>query len=153
MEKSHRQLTTKEWIIGITVILIAVGGIMNFLGIKTTQPSSAPKPGARGFEAYVYSQSLVQNRLQAPSTASFPGDVAPDVTETYKGIINAPSGSAEVYIVRAYVDAKNLFGVKLRSPYACQMLFFQDTNKWVGNCALEGDSNYSSFISGQKENW
>ncbi len=131
----------------LSLIVLAVFGCQ-----AQTSSSSTPQPGSRGFEAYVNSQSIVENRLQAPSSASFPGDLPPDVTETYKGIINGDGAQAEVYIVRAYVNAKNLFGVKLRTPYACQMLFFQNTNKWVGNCALEGDSNYSSFINDDKKN-
>ena len=60
--------------------------------------------------AFVMSQSFVKDRLKAPSTASFPYITDDGVSVTKQ------EGCS--YSVRAYVDAQNSFGAKIRTRYS-----------------------------------
>ena len=69
--------------------------------------------------AYVYSQDFVRDRLRAPSTADFP-----------------LSGFSAIHVsgcrhkIRAYVDAQNVFGGTIRTPYTAVVRYDGD-GTWV----------------------
>lgn len=62
--------------------------------------------------AYKMSHTFVQKKLKAPSAAKFPPYDSLDVSVTY----DVKEGK---FTVRAWVDAQNVFGVFLRTPYLC----------------------------------
>src|SRR5262249_49138258 len=61
----------------------------------------------RRFDAQITCQIYLQNRLQAPSSATF----------SRKSVIDPRSEGG--YLVAGFVDAQNAFGVKLRRNYVC----------------------------------
>jgi hypothetical protein len=65
--------------------------------------------------AFVMSKEFVKQRLKAPASADFHwGTQGPDVSVMYVG--------GCTHEVRAYVDAENSFGAKLRSRYYAKEL-------------------------------
>lgn len=74
--------------------------------------------------AFVMSQSFVKDALKAPSTATFPYSSSDGVT-----ITKADNCS---FVVKAYVDAQNSFGAKLRTNYAIKMRR-GDGDTWYGS--------------------
>ncbi len=73
--------------------------------------------------AFVMSQSFVKDALKAPATATFPYSSSEGVT-----ITKADNCS---FVVKAYVDAQNSFGAKLRTNYAIKMRR-GDGDSWYG---------------------
>lgn len=72
--------------------------------------------------AFVMSQKFVEKRLKAPASAEFPLITDSDVTVTYLGDCT--------HEVRAYVDAQNLFGAKIRNRYYVKLQNEKGTDTW-----------------------
>ena len=70
--------------------------------------------------AYVMSQSFIERRLKAPSTAEFPW-----ITEISARAV----GNCE-YQIDAYVDAQNSFGAMLRNYYTAKLRYYPESEKW-----------------------
>src|SRR5687767_12798343 len=74
-------------------------------------PTAAEKRAQQQCEdkitAFVMSQDFVKDQLKAPATAKFPRFTNEDVRVTYLGDCT--------HEVRAFVDAENAFGAKLRN--------------------------------------
>ncbi len=73
-------------------------------------------------QAYRMSQEFVKQKLKAPSSARFPAYESSDVLVVY-------SEESSKYLVRAWVEAKNPFGVYLRVDYVCS-LWPTDNDMW-----------------------
>jgi hypothetical protein len=73
--------------------------------------------------AFVMSQSFVKDRLKAPATAEFPSMSDSGVSVKYVGDCT--------HEVRAYVDAQNSFGAKLRNQYYVKLKNTRGTDTWT----------------------
>jgi hypothetical protein len=73
--------------------------------------------------AFVMSQSFVKKRLRAPATADFPWSGDSEVSIKYLGDCT--------HEVRAYVDAQNAFGAKIRSRYYVKLQNRKGTDTWT----------------------
>lgn len=108
--------------VGCFVIVIVIFFFI-IAGKDAAQKASDPPkdiPTAAG--AYYISQEFVKKQLKAPSTAEFPSSSDQDVSiaEVSKG----------TYKVRAYVDAQNTFGAKIRNRYVC-VVKYEGNQKWI----------------------
>lgn len=72
--------------------------------------------------AFVMSQSFVKKQLRAPATADFPWMSDSEVTVNYLGDCT--------HEVRAYVDAQNAFGAKIRNRYYVKLQNQRGTDTW-----------------------
>lgn len=72
--------------------------------------------------AYVMSQTFVKQRLNAPSTASFPYISSEGVSVRHAGQCT--------HDIRAYVDAKNGFGGTVRTRYYARVRNEIGTDNW-----------------------
>ena len=70
--------------------------------------------------AYTVSKQFVVMTVKTPSTAKFPIYKDADVRVTVL--------ADRKFVVRAYVDAQNLFGAMIRTKYVCELQYkFGDT--------------------------
>ena len=72
--------------------------------------------------AFVMSESFVEGRLRAPSTADFPSFSSEGVRVTYLGDCK--------HRVSAYVDAQNAFGGIVRTRYVAEVQNELGTDTW-----------------------
>jgi serine/threonine protein kinase len=72
--------------------------------------------------AFVMSHEFVKRQLKAPATAEFPSFSDQDVHVNYLGDCT--------HEVRAYVDAQNSFGAKLRNNYYVKLQNEKGTDTW-----------------------
>ena len=72
--------------------------------------------------SFVMSQSFVERRLRAPSTADFPSFSSAGVRVTYLGDCR--------HIVSAYVDAQNAFGGIVRTSYVAELQYEVGADTW-----------------------
>lgn len=84
----------------VAIIVLLIVGV--FFGRGTSTPS------ARDLEidAFIMCRQYVEQALKAPATADFPAT---------RGVLI----SENTYGIRAYVDAQNSFGAKIRTHYTC----------------------------------
>lgn len=82
--------------------------------------SDSGSSGPDEIGAFVMSQSFVEKRLKAPSTADFCSYSDATVTDLGGGRFR----------VSAYVDAQNSFGAKIRTRYTC-VLKSTDGDTWT----------------------
>lgn len=91
--------------------------ILCVLGAGSSDSGSS---GPDKIGAFVMSQSFVEKRLKAPSTADFCSYSDATVTDLGDGRFR----------VSAYVDAQNSFGAKIRTNYTC-VLKSTDGDTWT----------------------
>lgn len=77
------------------------------------------RPEHDSLAAYIMSQEFVKDRLISPSTAKFP---------SYRDDFVTHLGDGR-YLVKAYVDAENIFGAKIRNYYTVTLRYVGG-NKW-----------------------
>lgn len=101
----------------MTVIIILCLGIFGEPIIKPL-PVSKNKPN--DIDAFVMSQSFVEQRLIAPATAKFPyiGD-AYEVTKL----------DSVTWLVDSYVDSQNGFGAFIRTRYLAKLMY-RGNDRW-----------------------
>lgn len=74
-------------------------------------------------QAYFYAQFYVEDRLQSPSSADFPHI-------HYKEDVSSTAIGDCTFRVKAYVDAQNLFGVVVRTPFTVILKRFPHQDGW-----------------------
>lgn len=108
---------------------LLVATALAYGGCGQKEPERTPEQVAQArcedtLNAFVMSKAFVRERLKAPATAEFPwGTRGPDVSVTYLG--------GCTHEVRAYVDAENSFGAKLRSRYYAKIQNKIGTDTWL----------------------
>ena len=73
-------------------------------------------------QAFVMSKVFVKSALRSPSAAEFPYKTDPGVTVEHIGGCR--------HVVRAFVDAPNAFGAKIRSEYSVTMEKTPNQDNW-----------------------
>lgn len=107
---------------GIATIAI-LGTVFAFAVITGRNGEEKACSGDDQIGAFVMSQSFVTRTLKAPSTAVYPYINDDGVTVGYRGDC--------AYTVRAYVDAQNSFGAKIRTRYTVDLEFVRGTeSQW-----------------------
>lgn len=91
---------------------------------KAAQARAASDEKACSYDmtAYVMSQSFVQERLKAPSTAKFPSIVEDGVKTQYVGDCT--------HKIVGYVDAQNAFGAQIRTKYYVKLKNDPKKDSW-----------------------
>ncbi|MBY0399569.1 hypothetical protein K2X89_04695 [Myxococcota bacterium] len=121
--------TARGLFIGIlamaAICFVTCVGIL--MDIDSSEPPAAKEKRARcstSIDAFTSSQKLVRRILRSPSTAEFPSHRAEGVE-----VEEIECGR---YRVHAYVDASNVFGAMIRSPYTALLVFDPKDNSWSG---------------------
>ena len=78
--------------------------------------------------AYYISKDYIKTALKAPSTAKFP--YYSEIT-----VMNY-SDQPEIFIVKAWVESQNLFGVPIRNDYTIKLVLTDDT--WTCETCIMG---------------
>jgi hypothetical protein len=104
--------------ISIPLALLVLGALC-LVGILAIRPSGSGANSGSSNEpdlrmAYIASMSYVRDELKVPSSADFPHSSDSEVSVTHI--------SGNRYRVRAYVEAENALGVKVRTDYEAIML-------------------------------
>ena len=107
MKKKDDALAGYLGCFGIIVVAGIIFGLM-----WPSSDKSEPSPGSEKTMAYIMSQGFVKKRLKSPGSAEFPS-MAWDKTD----IRISFDRSTGLYTVRAWVDAQNSFGAKIRTNY------------------------------------
>lgn len=97
--------------IGVAVLF----GLALLIAVLPDPPPSPPS----AYEAALYCQDFVRDRLLSPSTATFPDAIHAAVVRD----------DSMTFTVRSYVDAENAFGATLRRDFTCRAHKVADT--WV----------------------
>lgn len=87
---------------------------------ETGRRATPPPPPHSESGAWVACQDFVDRRLLAPRDAAYPFSSRGHVT---------PLGDG-VYRVRAYVDAPNVFGARIRKPFDCTVQYKAATDSY-----------------------
>jgi hypothetical protein len=116
----------------VAFLVLAIGSSQNQTPEQKAQSQCEDKT-----TAFVMSQSFVKKQLRAPATAEFPWVSDCDVTVNYLGDCT--------HEVRAYVDAQNAFGAKLRNRYYVKLKNQKGTDTLArlgraDNCAMNDDA-------------
>jgi hypothetical protein len=99
-----------EWIVALSL------GVVVLVGYKACAPTGAARSSAADrassvsadtIGAWVYMQEFVKRRLSSPKSASFPFG-------GHRSVVALGEGR---YRVTSYVDAKNAFGVEVRTHF------------------------------------
>jgi len=112
-------------VIGWAVIIIAA--VIYFVSGETSSDASEasnsklPSVCKNDGMAFVMSQKFVKRELKAPDSASF----------SYKPTSSASLGECK-FRIKAYVDAQNSFGAKIRNNYTIDMEYLRDSKNWRG---------------------
>ena len=85
-------------VVGVLAALALLTAFLMYLG---GGPSTEPN-----YEAFLAARRAVQERLKAPSTASFPEDT-----------VRITKPSRDIYTVMGKVDSQNSFGAMMRTSY------------------------------------
>jgi hypothetical protein len=95
----------------VLFLILFVLGVISSVFDSSSKPGSK-KPSGDEIAAYTMSQTFVKRELQSPGTAEFPSLLweKRDVRVTY-------DTSTGLYTVRAWVDAENAFGAKIRTNH------------------------------------
>ena len=96
--------------LGCFGIIVVAGIIFGLMWLSSDK--SEPSPGSEKTMAHIMSQGFVKKRLKSPGSAEFPS-MAWDKTD----IRISFDRSTGLYTVRAWVDAQNSFGAKIRTNY------------------------------------
>jgi hypothetical protein len=88
------------------VAILAVGLLL--AGLIVFAPKSDPGPSIARAENHC--ESLIRDRLKAPSTASF--------TKA-----NVQQIGDSIYVVSGVVDAENAFSARIRTRFACTLMW------------------------------
>lgn len=107
-------------------LVLVVGGLAAFAYFSTgrDEGNTTAKRDVQcdRITAFVMSQTFVERRLKAPSTASFPYASSDGVSIEERGNCT--------FSIRAYVDAENSFGANLRMPYSMDIRRNQADDTW-----------------------
>jgi zinc-ribbon domain len=104
-----------KWLLGCVGAIVAL-----FLGL-TLWGALMPVEKRDQIAGCILAKHFVQAKLRAPSTADFPG-CGPKFLAFRSG--------ADLWTAKGYVDAQNLFGVKIRSTYLVKMRHTIGTKDW-----------------------
>lgn len=106
-------------IVAIVTVLLVVGIIIGFVSCcnscGSSSTSTTESEQSKEIEAFVASQSIVEDNLKAPSTAKFPYYTSDGVSVTKL--------STDKYRVTAFVDSENSFGAMIRTTYSITIIF------------------------------
>lgn len=105
---------------GAAVIFFIIIGFYAYAEIKDLSPDSPKKVGSPE-GAFFISQQYVKDKLRSPSSAEFPS--------LHDNAISIVKLGNKKYKVRAYVDAQNTFGAKIRNRYECIVVYAGD-DRW-----------------------
>jgi hypothetical protein len=103
--------------VGLLVLLAIIGALI--------PKSKKSRDDTRTTMAYIMAKQFIQKQLKAPGSAEFPSQVW---NEGEVRIVKLGDGS---YRIRAWVDAQNAFGAKLRKNWTCD-LKEASTDHWEG---------------------
>ncbi len=98
--------TLKRGAIGCLIALAVLIGLVIF---NLARPSGDPGPS--GYEAVVYCENKIEERLVSPSSADF--------KSSFQG--------TNPFTVTGTVDSENSFGASLRSEYQCTVQIHEDS--------------------------
>ncbi len=99
-------------VIVLVFLTLAVG--------SSNSGSRGTRPEHDTLSAWVMCQQFVEDRLRSPKSADYPGGYDRYTTDLGGGR----------YRVKAYVDAKNAFGVELRTKFECTVKY-SGNKKWT----------------------
>jgi hypothetical protein len=118
----------QKQVVGLVVICLMMGLLVLWCssGSLTTTPQQKDQKAQSYCEnrrtAYYMSQEFVKMSLKAPSSAEFPRMEDSEVSVNYLGDCT--------HDVRAYVDAQNSFGAKIRNRYYVKLKNQKGTETW-----------------------
>lgn len=107
----------------LAVIALVAAVLLAVVGDRQARSSAGAQPvavateyesSASKIEAFVMSKRYVKDRLKAPVSAQFPA-------YSDQGVLVFSGSEPGVYVVSAWVDAPNGFGVMLRQHYTCKL--------------------------------
>jgi hypothetical protein len=109
--------------IGFTVFLaLILAAIVYFVYVGSKSPPTMANRCGDESGAYLMAQEYVKQKLKAPATATFPLRSDPLV------MVTAISDCH--FLVNGYVDAADIFGENLRSPYLVELGPVGAGNEW-----------------------
>jgi len=117
--------------IGIPLIVV---GLLVF-GVRECINSSEPITLSMEERVYYQAQDFIKDNLKSPSTAEFPYYKSNDVM-----IVTMPDDK-NTYAVKAWVDAKNSFGVPIRMKYLIHLKHL-DTHWRMESLVIDGEKVY-----------
>jgi hypothetical protein len=94
---------------GLSLAALSIFVLLALGSSDAGDQSDTPAPAHDEVGAYTICQQFITDRLKAPSTADFPWSASEHTVHLGGG----------KYTVRAYVDAENSFGAKLRNHFVC----------------------------------
>jgi hypothetical protein len=124
VKRKARESAVKKGFLGCLGLIgvIVLVAILGSLGNNRTPEQKAQAKCEDKTTAFVMSQSFVKKRLRAPTTADFPWITDSEVSIKYVG--------GCTHEVRAYVDAQNAFGAKIRNRYYVKLQNQKGTDTW-----------------------
>jgi fucose permease len=121
-EKEEKKKVANEQANKACMIFILMAILLFFVAliVQIANPPSPTKNEPNDVDAFVMSQSFVEQRLIAPTTAKFPyiGD-AYEVTKL----------DSVTWLVDSYVDSQNGFGAFIRTRYVAKLMYMGN-DRW-----------------------
>lgn len=116
----------------LIVAIMVLSGV--FLLLLMTRSANETGCG-NSLTAFVMSKTFVERRLLAPATASFPW------SPSSNGVKVVDFGDCR-FRVKAYVDARNGGGAKIRTGYTMSLRYHPVDDKWTAeNIHMESRTN------------
>ncbi|WP_163265590.1 hypothetical protein [Chelativorans alearense] len=108
----------------IAIMVVAGLGAVAFFttGQEPAETAAPIVDDCDRIRAFVASQTFVKREMKVPATAEFPYISSEGVSVTELGDCR--------FTVKAYVDAENSFGAKLRTPYSMDIRFNRADEIW-----------------------
>lgn len=126
---SEMKLKTFLFKLKVICILIAVllcVGLIGYCLSLNPKPEKDTVSTPNGLSAFYQSHYYVKQRIKSPSTAKFPNPL------NNREMIGVDLGEGR-FMVSAYVDAQNSFGVVIRNRYTCILKGIEtvDGDRWI----------------------
>jgi hypothetical protein len=107
---SSQPVSNGRAVAGLVVFLITVGSVIYGCSTSDSDSGTTDTGSDQSGMAEVMCEDFVNDQLEAPSTADFPGASS---VENIK---------LDTYRVTASVDSENGFGAKIRTGYVCTVI-------------------------------
>lgn len=107
-------------LLSLCVLLLLTGlafGSSESSGPPSRRSGSAPTEEPDKIEAWVMAQQFVRNNMKSPGSADF-GSAFGGYQDPDRVVTEASAGK---FRVRAWVDAENSFGAKIRTHFICEL--------------------------------
>lgn len=124
-DKRFSDYTPKEQRGGCVMLLVflcLIGGCYKCI-LSDDKPSYSTRSNIPSEDQiYAFAETIISNKLAAPSTAKFPP--VGQISKRDDGI----------YVIMSYVDAQNVYGAMLRQYWICQLKYkggnWDNGNSW-----------------------